>query len=221
MIEGWREFLYPLGFLSALTFGGRALLQWTKSEIAQKSVVTASFWHLSLLGNFLLLLHSFIQVQYHVCVIQACNAVIAWRNLNLLKPQSAQVKRSFVIGLLISAILLVTTLFLLIGDEWFRIPLAPWQKHLQKPVNPLWHLTGFIGMILFASRFWIQWWCAEKYKVSYLGRPFWWLSLVGDLLTLLYFIRIEDSVNIVGPVFGLIPYVRNLMLLYKTPKIEI
>ncbi|WP_420835497.1 lipid-A-disaccharide synthase N-terminal domain-containing protein [Parachlamydia acanthamoebae] len=25
-----------------------------------------------------------------------------------------------------------------------------------------WHCLGTIGLALFASRFWIQWWCAEK-----------------------------------------------------------
>jgi lipid-A-disaccharide synthase len=49
-----------------------------------------------------------------------------------------------------------------------------------------------------------------------LGAQFWWLSLVGDLMTLAYFTQIYDPVNIVGPALGLIPYIRNLMLLRQS-----
>ena len=86
MIESYRELLYPLGFLSSMMFGIRVLMQWVNSEMQRKSVVTKGFWKVSLLGNILLMLHSFIQVQFHVCIVQACNAVISWRNLNLMKP---------------------------------------------------------------------------------------------------------------------------------------
>ena len=222
MIEQWREWLYPLGFLSALAFSSRMLLQWITSEVKGRSVVMPAFWKLSLCGNLLLAFHSLIQIQFHVCLIQACNAVISWRNLNLMKPPEEQISFRGTIKLFISAILTVLTIFWLNGmfllensEAWFRIPSTPWQDNTNLHITFGWHIMGFFGLTLFSSRFWIQWWCAEQKKTSYLSRSFWWISLVGESLCLIYFLKIQDPVNSIGPAFGLIPYIRNLMLIYK------
>lgn len=220
MIEQWRELLYPLGFLSSVAFTLRFLLQWIDSERAKQSVVTDTFWKISLVGNLLLLIHSFIQVQFHVCVVQACNAVISWRNLNLMGPPAKQWKLLSAIALLGGAIVLSSLAFSLqavwIADadaEWFRTPIMPWGKKNQIEVSFLWHAAGSLGIFLFNSRFWVQWWEAETCLRSYLSVFFWWLSLSGALLSLAYFIKLGDVVNFIGPLFGIIPYVRNLMLL--------
>ncbi|MBA3957722.1 MAG: lipid-A-disaccharide synthase N-terminal domain-containing protein [Parachlamydiaceae bacterium] len=220
MSEGWRELLYPLGFLSALAFGGRGILQWVTSEVQQKSVVTRAFWRLSLVGNVLLMLHSFLQLQFHVCIIQAGNTVISWRNLNLMQPVSQQIPLRNVLLLFVGAAAVVVSGFMLQGYlfgsgeiEWFRLPAPTWEE--ARYINPLWHVVGFAAMILFSGRFWVQWWDAEQERSSVLGPAFWWLSLTGGILTLVYFVRIDDPVNIIGPAFGLIPYIRNLMLIYR------
>ena len=211
MTENWREFLYPLGFIAQLAFTSRIILQWVTSEMKKESVVSPNFWRLSLVGNLILAVHSGIQIQYHVCVVQACNAVISWRNLNLMKPVRDQARLGSVIFMMVLA--LTGTSFVFLGQEgWFRIP-------SNAEVHEFWHLMGFLGVILFSSRFWLQWWCAEKQHESYLGPAFWWSSLVGTLVSLVYFAHIKDSVNFVGYVFGLIPYTRNLMLINKARKL--
>jgi len=223
MIEGWREFLYPLGFFAQLAFAWRFLQQWLMSEIKQKSVVTQAFWQISLIGNVLLTIHSFIQMQFHVCVIQACNAVISWRNLNLMGPTSEQIPFRSVLVMMFGTVLAIITGFLFQGYilgggivEWFRLP--NWVGHPAPQVSFAWHLIGFIGLALFSSRFWVQWWYAEKNKTSYLSEAFWWLSLSGGILCLIYFSYIEDPVNIMGYAVGILPYARNLMLMRKTQK---
>lgn len=221
MTEHVRELLYPLGFLSSLAFSARMLLQWLKSEAKGESIVTPTFWKLSLCGNLLLFTHAFIQAQFHVCLVQACNAVISWRNLDLMKPSVKQTTIFQTIFMFISAVALTVSGFLLQSyllngsTEWFRIPSTPWQVNAGKQISFIWHIIGFIGLLLFSSRFWIQWWFAEKYKQSYLGSSFWWVSLAGESLCLIYFLRIGDPVNFIGPAFGLIPYVRNLVLLSR------
>jgi len=217
MNDALRELLYPLGFLSSLAFGGRALLQWLSSEAKQKSHVTKSFWRLSLAGNLFLALHACIQVQYHVCLVQACSAVISWRNLDLMQPKENQKSLQSVLRLFALAALFTTALFYL-SDEpsWFRMPLSSLFGEEKSQVPYFWHLAGFAGIGLFSSRFWVQWWLAERHKKSSLGRPFWWISLTGALLSLLYFSRIRDPVNLIGPLVGTVPYIRNLMLLRKS-----
>ena len=220
MIECWREWLYPLGYLSSIAFGGRFLFQWLISEKQQKSVVTPGFWQLSLIGNVLLLVHSLIQVQFHVCAIQACNTVISWRNLNLMRPASQQITFRSTVILILSGLVMTCLAFVLQGavledgtSNWFRLPVFIGQNNAPQFISPLWHLIGIIGLVLFSSRFWIQWWCAEKHKSSYLGPAFWWLSLLGGTLSLIYFVKIGDPVNALGPAVGMIPYIRNLMLI--------
>ncbi|MCC5831823.1 MAG: lipid-A-disaccharide synthase [Chlamydiales bacterium] len=216
MIDLLRTFLYPLGLIANLLFGVRFFLQWIQSEKRGESMVTPLFWVISLIANGIMCLHAFIQLQYPVCLIQSLNAVIAWRNLNLMAKRPLSIKKTVAVMALTA---LAVSLLFIREKVWMRPPTMPWNGiHASRP--PLtWHLIGIAGMFLFASRFWIQWWQAEKRGKSYLGIPFWWTSLAGALLSLLYFIRLNDPVNILGYGIGLLPYIRNLMLL-KRPQFE-
>lgn len=221
MIESIREFLYPLGFLSSLLFAWRFMQQWLCSELEQRSTISRSFWQLSFVGNAMLGVHALLQLQVHVCVVQAINAIISWRNLDLMRsPHERQANFRQVVWWMGYAIGGITAVFLLQGflfddgvTHWFRLP--NWRGGAVHPINILWHLFGFIGIVLFSSRFWVQWWVAEQEQTSSLGIPFWWLSIGGGAISLIYFIHIEDPVNVLGPAVGMVPYIRNLMLIYK------
>lgn len=219
-IELIRSFLYPIGFLANLLFGARFLFQWIQSERKKKSMVTPFFWILSLSANILMGCHALIQLQYPVCLIQTLNAVIAWRNLSLLKQTGRSTfKKTLILMMLASAF--VSLLFfaqgwMLNSSYWMRSPVLPWNQNLPIQIHFGWHLIGLFGMVLFASRFWIQWWLAEKHQKSHLSQSFWWISLFGAILSTFYFIRLHDSVNLIGSSFGLLPYIRNLMILKKS-----
>ncbi|MBA2369123.1 MAG: lipid-A-disaccharide synthase N-terminal domain-containing protein [Candidatus Protochlamydia sp.] len=221
-MEEWRILLYPLGLVSALVFGARFIVQWLQSERQHQSIVPASFWVLSLVGNSLLALHAFIQIQFPICAVQACNGVIAWRNLNLMQPRCSQLSFQTVLFLLGGVLGLTICLFflqdyLIMRDgNWFRVPVSPWQAGPAHESSLYWHALGMLSYILFSSRFWIQWWLAEKAQASQLPLSFWWISLVGALLSMMYFSHIQDTVNLIGPLVGLIPYIRNLMLIRRS-----
>lgn len=220
-MDDLRILLYPLGFLSGIIFGVRFIIQWLQSESKKKSVVPPVFWHLSLIGNLLAAGHAFIQVQYHICIIQVCNAVISWRNLNLMKEKQPSLSWKGVAFIMLSTVSLTTVAFFMQGHEhWIRVPTAPWQKSPAVTAGVLWHSLGVGGYILFSFRFWVQWWFAEKKQTSYLPESFWWISLVGALLSLTYAVHISDLVNILGPLIGMVPYARNLMLLKKSQKLS-
>lgn len=212
--EELRVALYPLGLISTLSFTLRFLFQWIQSEKAHRSVVSAPFWWISLIGNISLLIHSLIQGQYFICLVQGINGVIAVRNINLMKKK--QWKFSFVLMQLASTLVLITALFWLFSNEaWFRTPIHAFQLATVAPSFG-WSLLGILGVVLFASRFWVQWFQAERSHTSTLNGPFWWLSLIGASFSILYFAAIQDYINLVGPLFGLIPYLRNLMLLRRS-----
>lgn len=211
MDETLRQFLYPLGFISTVAFTIRFLIQWISSEKRGKSVVTRPFWYMSLFANVLLWVHSLIQLQIHVALIQACNAVISWRNLNLMDKEHVSFRS--VLYIMGSSLLLTIALFAIQGNvSWFRMPFDDTQLPLT------WHLLGSAGILLFSSRFFVQWWDAEKQQASTLGTPFWLLSIGGALLSIIYFALIRDYVNLIGPCLGMTPYVRNLILIRRKEK---
>ena len=76
-------------------------------------------------------------------------------------------------------------------------------------------IIGFTGQALFASRFIFQWILSEKKGESYIPIVFWYLSIFGGIGLLIYAIFRKDPVIISGQVFGLIIYIRNLILIYR------
>ena len=76
-------------------------------------------------------------------------------------------------------------------------------------------LLGMLGQVLFFSRFLIQWIASEKKGKSTIPLSFWWLSIGGGLLLLIYAIWREDPVITLGQSVGLFVYVRNLVLIRR------
>ena len=76
-------------------------------------------------------------------------------------------------------------------------------------------IVGFTGQGLFASRFVFQWIYSEKKGESYIPIIFWYLSIFGGIGLLTYAIFRKDPVIIIGQLFGIFIYLRNLILIYK------
>ena len=76
-------------------------------------------------------------------------------------------------------------------------------------------IIGFLGQGLFASRFIIQWIYSEKIGESSIPLIFWYLSIFGGIGLLTYAIFRQDPVIIIGQIFGIFIYLRNLILIYK------
>ena len=76
-------------------------------------------------------------------------------------------------------------------------------------------MLGMLGQVLFFSRFLIQWIASEKKGKSTIPLSFWWLSIGGGLLLLIYAIWREDPVITLGQSVGLFVYVRNLVLIRR------
>ena len=76
-------------------------------------------------------------------------------------------------------------------------------------------VIGFSGQALFASRFIFQWIYSEKKGESYIPLIFWYLSIFGGIGLLTYAIFRKDPVIIIGQVFGIFIYLRNLYLIYN------
>jgi lipid-A-disaccharide synthase-like uncharacterized protein len=73
-----------------------------------------------------------------------------------------------------------------------------------------WVLVGFIAQILFTMRFLVQWIASERVGKSVIPLAFWWFSIGGGLLLLVYALYRRDPVFIAGQGFGVFVYLRNL-----------
>jgi lipid-A-disaccharide synthase-like uncharacterized protein len=60
----------------------------------------------------------------------------------------------------------------------------------------VWKVVGWLGNLIFSSRFLVQWYVTEKKKRVVVPQAFWWLSLTGSLIFLCYSIHQRDSVFI-------------------------
>jgi lipid-A-disaccharide synthase-like uncharacterized protein len=82
-------------------------------------------------------------------------------------------------------------------------------------------VLGFAGQFLFFMRFFIQWIHSEKHQQSIIPEAFWYFSIGGSLLLLVYAIIRKDIVFIVGQSTGLLIYVRNLVFIQRGKKNKI
>jgi lipid-A-disaccharide synthase-like uncharacterized protein len=81
-------------------------------------------------------------------------------------------------------------------------------------------IVGFIGQGLFASRFIIQWVCSEHKKKSVIPVAFWYCSIFGSFLCMIYAIYKKDPVFILGQSTGFIIYIRNIVLISRVKNAE-
>ncbi len=79
--------------------------------------------------------------------------------------------------------------------------------------DTFWLSIGFLGQAMFSGRFLVQWMASEMRRESVVPHVFWWFSLAGGSTLLAYAIWRQDPVFITGQAFGLLVYMRNLMLI--------
>ena len=85
--------------------------------------------------------------------------------------------------------------------EFFGVVITPWK------------LVGYLGVALFAGRWFIQLFASQRHGKPMLPRTFWYMSAAGSLLLLCYFIfGKNDSVGILSNLFPLFIALYNLRL---------
>jgi lipid-A-disaccharide synthase-like uncharacterized protein len=79
----------------------------------------------------------------------------------------------------------------------------------------LWLVFGLLAQLVFTARFLVQWLASEKAGRSVVPMAFWFLSIVGGTMTLVYGIQRREPVIIMGQTLSIFIYIRNVMLIYK------
>jgi len=79
----------------------------------------------------------------------------------------------------------------------------------------VWAAFGILAQFVFGARFIVQWIASEKAERSVIPIGFWFLSIGGGLMTLVYGFARHDLVIILGQGLSIFIYVRNLMLIAR------
>lgn len=78
-----------------------------------------------------------------------------------------------------------------------------------------WLVFGVLAQLIFGSRFILQWIASERAGKSVMPLSFWFLSIAGGLMTLVYgFVR-KEPVIIIGQGLSTGIYFRNLALIFR------
>jgi lipid-A-disaccharide synthase-like uncharacterized protein len=97
-------------------------------------------------------------------------------------------------------------------QAWLNDLMSGWQW---------WYAFGFLGQLFFFARFGVQWLASEKKKQSVIPISFWYFSLLGSSLLLIYAIGKIDVVFVLGQSTNGIIYIRNLMFIHKKKNSEL
>ena len=81
-----------------------------------------------------------------------------------------------------------------------------------------WLAFGLVAQLLFTARFLVQWISSERAGRSVIPMAFWFFSMGGGLMTLVYGIVKREPVIIMGQGLSTIIYVRNIMLIFRSSK---
>lgn len=196
--------IYALGFLAQLLFSGRMILQWLLSEKSKKVITPVIFWHLSLLASFLLFVYGYLRDDFAIMLGQTLTYFIYIRNLQL-QGEWSKFPKFFRIFLWIFPLLIVIYGF---NNNEYNA-----DKLFNNDAIPFWLLIlGSVGQLIFTLRFVYQWVYSEKKKISSLPLGFWLLSLLGSGLILTYAVLREDPVLLAGHGFGVLMYIRNILI---------
>lgn len=82
----------------------------------------------------------------------------------------------------------------------------------------LWIVFGLGAQGLFFSRFLVSWIASEKAKKTTIPVYFWYLSIVGAFLTLIYSLHRRDIVFVASQSLAILIYFRSLIIHNKSNK---
>ena len=197
--------VYGIGFLAQLLFSARTLVQWIKSEKSRTVQSPSSYWILSVAGSYLFMIYGWLRNDFAILFGQFLSYYIYLWNLGWKGIWQKTV-------LLLKILLLLTppaaVFFVLKADAAAAV--ARFLPDDQIPLPLM--ICGVAGQMIFTFRFVYQWIFSSRRKESLLPSGFWIISLLGSAIIIVYGIFRCDPVLILGQSFGLVAYLRNIMI---------
>ncbi|WP_455672354.1 lipid-A-disaccharide synthase N-terminal domain-containing protein [Phocaeicola sp.] len=204
--------ILSVGLLAQACFSARVLIQWLLSEKKHEVISPTLFWVFSLIGSYLMFYYGWLRDDFSIIVGQFISFYVYVGNLRL-KGVWKRIPHA------VRWLLLLTPLAAAIGtlrDGQHFVDIF-----LRNDDIPLWMVVfGTVGQVVFTFRFVYQWLYSSRKNVSALPPAFWWISLAGSCIIVIYGVLRHDPILILGQSFGFVSYVRNLMIGCKKKKIK-
>jgi lipid-A-disaccharide synthase-like uncharacterized protein len=78
-----------------------------------------------------------------------------------------------------------------------------------------WMCVGFLGQLLFFTRFVVQWIASERKRRVVVPAAYWYISIVGTCILLVYSVHLRNPVFMLGFGVTFFIYMRNIQLLRR------
>ena len=196
--------IFVLGFVAQLLFFLRTISQWILSERAKKVISPSIYWVLSIIASYLFFVYGWLRNDFAILLGQSVTYYIYIWNLN---KNGLWQKIPGLLKLILLYTPLLAVMYILINATTWTA------RFFQDQSIPVWLIIyGSIGQIIFTSRFIYQFIYSIHKKESLLPLGFWLISLLGSSLIFSYGVLRNDPVLMLGQSFGMIVYIRNLML---------
>ena len=202
--------IFAIGFVAQGFFSARMLLQWILSEKRHEIVSPVIFWACSLVGSVLLFFYGCLRNDFSIVLGQLISYYIYIWNLDIkgVWPRIPLAVRVVLFALPIAAV------SYLLGDAEHYV-----ESFFRNDKIPVWLIVyGSAGQVIFTLRFVYQWLYSHRMHESQFPAGFWIISLVGSLTIVSYGCIRQDIVLIVGQSFGLVAYIRNLIIGHRAKK---
>ncbi|MBR4590613.1 MAG: lipid-A-disaccharide synthase N-terminal domain-containing protein [Bacteroidaceae bacterium] len=206
------DYISYIGYFAQLCFSLRIIVQWITSEHKHKVVSPTLFWVFSLIGSAVMFIYGMLRSDFSIILGQFISYYVYIGNLNL---KNIWKTIPFFLRILL-LILPVAAVSITISNMDNFI-----NKYFISSEIPLWLIIlGCIGQVIFTCRFVYQWLYSYHHHESILSPTFWWISVTVSIIIIIYAIIKIDDVLIIGQMFGIISYIRNLMIGKNTKKAD-
>lgn len=198
--------IFSIGFLAQFLFFTRSFIQWFKTEKAGKILSPVLFWQISLIASSVMIIYGILRKDPAIILGQFITFYIYIRNLQL---QNEWKKMPVYFRYIIPFIPILCLTYIFTSDKnnfkqiIFNTEIGGWLMAF-----------GVLAQLVFTFRFVYQWIIAEKIKSSPLPPGFWYISLTGAIMTIIYASLRLDPVLLLSNSTGLFMYARNIIINY-------
>jgi lipid-A-disaccharide synthase-like uncharacterized protein len=190
-----------LGFFSQGLFGLRLLIQLWHTEKHKTTQAPLLYWYTSLWAALLYLLYGVIRQDVVIIIGQVITYFIYIRNIQLQGRWNSVPILLRLFYVIMPVIMLVVFAFSMTNISMISLSSAIF-----------W--IGFVGQLMMNMRFVIQWIYAERMNTAVFSIFFWYVSIVGSMLLIIYGcwhpLHGFDPVIILSQLLAMLVYVRSV-----------
>lgn len=206
-----RLWIYALGLAAQGLFSARMLVQWLLSEKQRKVVNPTLFWVISLAASLLFFLYGWLRRDFALMLGQVIGYYAYIWNLGA-KGIWGRLGRWRILLVLLLLAVPVVAIGAMAADGHSVTDALFHNEDISRRLL----IFGSAGQILFSLRFLYQAVYSARRGASLLPAGFWGISILGSAIILAYGILRRDPVVMLAQSFGLVTYIRNLILWKKS-----